>query len=61
MIEAAYYVAEVLIAIWPVSLLVAMAMVPVLWIIFEETSEYDNIDKYYGGDPIDREKLKDKF
>ena len=61
MIEAAHYTAEVLIAVWPVALLIAMALVPVLWILFEETSEYDSIDKYYSGEPIDREELKNKL
>ena len=45
--EILYYTWEVICQAWPVILLMGMISIPILWIWFNETKEYEPLDDYY--------------
>jgi len=60
--ETIYYIAEVLSQAWPVILIMGMISIPILWIWFNEESEYEPLDDYYvksAQEQIDKYTKKD--
>lgn len=45
--EILYYTWEVICQTWPVTLLMGMIAIPILWIWLEENNEYEPLDDYY--------------
>jgi hypothetical protein len=45
--ETLMYIWEVLCQIWPIGLLMGFIAIPLLWIWFNEESEYEPLDDYY--------------
>lgn len=57
-----YYIWEVICQAWPIILIMGMIAVPILWIWFNEESEYEPLDDYYvksAQEQIDKYKSKD--
>lgn len=45
--EILYYTLEVLCQAWPIILIMGMISIPILYIWFNEDSEYEPLDDYY--------------
>ncbi len=60
--ETLYYIWEVLCQAWPVILIMGMISIPILYIWFNEESEYEPLDDYYlksAKEQIERIKSKE--
>jgi hypothetical protein len=50
-----YYIWEVLCQIWPIALIMGFISTPLLWIWFNEESEYESLDDYYSKEDVNDE------
>lgn len=50
-----YYIWEVLCQIWPIALIMGFISIPLLWIWFNEDSEYESLDDYYSKEDVNDE------
>ncbi len=50
--ETLMYIWEVLCQIWPIALIMGFISIPLLWIWFNEDSEYESLDDYYNPNPF---------
>ncbi len=50
-----YYIWEVLCQIWPIALIMGFISIPLLWIWFNEESEYESIDDHYSSEDVNDE------
>ena len=50
-----YYIWEVLCQIWPIALIMGFISIPLLWIWFNEESEYESFDDHYSSEDVNDE------
>ena len=50
-----YYIWEVLCQIWPIALIMGFISIPLLWIWFNEDSEYESLDDHYSKEDVNDE------
>lgn len=50
-----YYIWEVLCQIWPIALIMGFISIPLLWIWFNEDSEYESLDDCYSKEDVNDE------
>jgi hypothetical protein len=53
--ETLIYIWEVLCQIWPIALIMGFISIPLLWIWFNEESEYESIDDHYSSEDVNDE------
>lgn len=53
--ETLMYIWEVLCQIWPIALIMGFISIPLLWIWFNEESEYESLDDHYSKEDVNDE------